>query len=706
MNKSRSNKRKKKRRSQLEAAATDTLELCAGGSVEIQAAEGEDGPGNFSMVAYTGRAMRPGGWRKEHPLVLRISGMESPSKIPVHRDHDSGRIVGHADHVVADANGVSVSGVLSADNEHTRDVRAASRNGFPWQSSVGANLIGNPRLLAAGKKEVINGHEMTGPLYVAERWKLKEASFVSLGADEATSAVAASEEKIEMADNVNVEAKDVADVTAGETTTVVEKPIQASETPDVVAQMRSEAAKEAQRLADIAAKFAEFPELKATAITEGWSGDKLELELVKAKAAKLEEIRDSRSTGPAIHAHSSEELMDCDVVAARIHKQAYPQHSDDFLAAQYGEQAVEASARLPKQVGLQYLCALTIKAAGGHVDPYAGFSSETFKTAVQADRRLRANADITAASGFSTFSLSGTLSNLANKSLMAVYNEWPSLVSRICSTVVHNDFKQHKSHRIEGDLELDRLPPTGEINLGTLGEETYTNQVYAYAKRFAIDMQTFIDDDLNAFAQMGTHIGNAAMRTREKLLFTTILNPASVGAFFVSTASANKTNHLTTTTLNEAGLQSAKTLLRSMKSTEGNPTMIQPDFVLTSVDHEEEALKLLNYTTIRIVDDNVAAGSTRTERRVQDQFKGRFGLEVSPWLDTGSGVTGALNTTWFLFGDKTSGGAYEYASLAGQDAPMMQTEDTDFSTWGFQSRAIWSFGFAERLPEAVVRVDA
>ncbi len=547
---------------------------------------------------------------------------------------------------------------------------------------------------------------MSGPLYVAERWKLKEASFVSLGADEGTSAVAASEESNDMADNVSVEAKDVADVTAGETTSVVEKPIQASETTDIVAQMRNEAAKEARRLADIAAKFSEFPELKAEAITEGWSGDKLELELVKAKAAKLEAIRDSRSSGPAIHSHSSEELLDCNVVAARIHKQAYPSHSDDFLASEYGEKAVEASARLPKQVGLQYLCGLTIKAAGGHIDPYSSFTKETFETAVRADRRLNASTDITAASGFSTFSLSGTLSNLANKSLLAVYSEWPTLVNRVCSTVQHNDFKQHKAYRIEGDLELDRLPPTGEINLGTLSEESYVNQVYAYAKRFAIDMQTFINDDLNAFAQMGTHIGNAAMRTREKIMFTTILNPASVGAFFNSTASANKTNHLTSTTLNETGLQNAKTLLRSMKSTEGNPTMIQPDFILTSVNLEEEAFKLLEYTTIRVVDDNVAAGSTRTERRVQDQFKGRFGHEASPWLDTGSGVTGALNTTWFLFGDKTSGGAYEYAALAGQEAPMMQTEDTDFSTWGFQSRAIWSFGFAERLPEGVVRVDA
>ena len=701
MSKSRSNRRKKKRLAQLEAQLDEKL-IMSHGTVEIEAGEGEDsGPGKFSMVAYTGRPMRPGGWRKEHPLVLRVSGMVSASQVPVHRDHDGGKIVGHADQVIASEGSVTVSGVLSAANEHSEGVKAASRNGFPWQSSVGANLIGKPRLLAAGKKENINGHDMVGPLYVAEKWALKEASFVSLGADGQTSAVAASEE-LEMADNDHVEAEVQEDVAAS------------AATPDVAAKgsldldvtaYREAAASEAERIATIQAKFSEFPELQAKAIREAWDEGRQEAELRAAQAEKLVELRESRSEGPAIHAKDSQELLDSDVIGARIHAQAYPDHSEDFLVASYGEQKVEASKRLPTHVGLQYLCQMAIKAAGGHVSPYEKFTNETFFRAVQAEKRLQASMplDVQAASGFSTFSIANTLSNLANKSLMAVYNEWPSLVGRICSSKSHADFKQHTSYRIEGDLELEQLPPTGEINLGTISEETYANQVYAYAKRFALDMQTFINDDLGAFAQMGQHMGAAALRTREKALYTKLLESALVGTFFNTTG--NKANHLTSTDLDVSGLAAAKTLLRSMKSTEGNPTMIQPDFVLTSVALEETLMTLLNFNTLVATTDD-PAGTPSTQNRIENQFKGRFGMETSPWLDTGSGVTGALDTTWFLFGDKANGGAFEYAYLAGQESPMMQTEDTDFSTWGFQSRVIWSYGFAERLPEAVVRVDA
>jgi len=198
------------------------------------------------------------------------------------------------------------------------------------------------------------------------------------------------------------------------------------------------------------------------------------------------------------------------------------------------------------------------------------------------------------------------------------------------------------------------------------------------------------------------------MRTREKVMFTRLLNPALVGAtkFFDSTAGINKRNHLTGTSLDNAGLEAAKTLIRKMKSTEGNPTMIQPDFILTSVALEETAMNLLNKTTIQIQDENNAADTPNSNFRVWEQFRGRFGHEASPWLDTNSSVVGALDSTWFLLGDKSNGGAMEYAQLAGMQAPMMNMDDTDFSTWGFQSRVIWAWGFTELLNEAIVRVDA
>lgn len=688
---------------QLFAAGTHLLQVKGGtGSVELTAADSEDqdSVGRFAMRVYSGGKMRPGGWNKKEPLVLRVSGMESASSIPAHRDHDGAKIVGHSETVVATDGVVSVQGLLSADNEHSREIRSSSKNGFPWQSSVGANLLSNPRFIEAGKKAEVNGKILAGPFWLADKWALKEASFVSLGADEDSSAVAAAQSQSE-----DQMAKAATTNTTTTGTSAAEEPaiLGADVDSDITAYNKRFAANQ-KRIATVQAKFGDYPDLAVTAIEENWDEGRQDAELRAAKVDALQAMRDGRSSGPAIHSFDSEDLNNCDVVAARLHRQAFPSDNDDFIAASYGEKNVELSAKLPQYVGLRYLCYKTIEAAGGYVDPRSHFTQDTFDTAVRAEAKLIQSQGITAAAegGFSTFSLAGTLSNLANKRLMAVYSEWPSLVSFICgSPVTHTDFKERTAYRLEGDLELKRLAPTGEIELGTLSEEIYRNQVFAYARRFSIDQQTFINDDLNAFSQLATLQANAAMRTRDKVLFTKMYDPALVGSFY-SSAAGNKQNHFPAAALDEAGLETVTLALRSMKSTEGNPTMIQPRALLVAGQQDETARKLLNFTTVRVADQNQTAGTARSETRVENQFRGRYPFESSPWLDTNSGIPNTNDNIFFLLGDSNSGGPFEHAQLIGQESPITGGE-TMFLSWGFGTRIIWSFGFAEHLPEAVVR---
>ena len=52
----------------------------------------------FSMVAYTGGAMRLGGW--PYPVVVDLAGMRVTRKSrPILKDHDRGSIVGHTDDI-------------------------------------------------------------------------------------------------------------------------------------------------------------------------------------------------------------------------------------------------------------------------------------------------------------------------------------------------------------------------------------------------------------------------------------------------------------------------------------------------------------------------------------------------------------------------------------------------------------------------------
>src|SRR5690606_32449666 len=147
----------------------------------IEAAAG-DKPKRFSMTAYNGGRLLIAGYR--FPVVVELSSLKiARSSLPVHRDHDTSRIVGHTESVQIVAGRIEVSGVLSGANEHAREVRESAGNGFPWEASIGARP-GRVELVQAGAKVRVNGREFEGPVYVARGAVLGEISFVSRGGDE------------------------------------------------------------------------------------------------------------------------------------------------------------------------------------------------------------------------------------------------------------------------------------------------------------------------------------------------------------------------------------------------------------------------------------------------------------------------------------------------------------------------------------------
>ncbi len=124
-----------------EAEATNAiLEFTASSELHITAAANDDAGTSlprFDMVAYTGQPMRIAGWR--YPLVVDLSGMSVPSQSrPIRFAHDALSGVGHTDSIRVEAGQLIASGVISRDTPAAREVVASSKNGFPWQASIGA----------------------------------------------------------------------------------------------------------------------------------------------------------------------------------------------------------------------------------------------------------------------------------------------------------------------------------------------------------------------------------------------------------------------------------------------------------------------------------------------------------------------------------------------------------------------------------------
>ena len=163
----------------------------SGEDADIEAGDGKGKLPSFRGNAYTGAAMRPGGWWGK--VIIDLAGVKVPSQHrPVLRQHDHEKIVGHTTAVKVTKDGIRVEGVFSGEKQHVEKVTTPAKNGFKWQLSVGANPV-RTEYLEAGETTTVNGREVTGPLTISKETELGEISFVPLGADQDTSVSVAAE---------------------------------------------------------------------------------------------------------------------------------------------------------------------------------------------------------------------------------------------------------------------------------------------------------------------------------------------------------------------------------------------------------------------------------------------------------------------------------------------------------------------------------
>jgi hypothetical protein len=147
--------------------------------------ENPDGLPTFEIEAYTGGLMYPNlsGIYYDGPVVVDISGIEVADKtngIPVHREHDASRPVGHTQVELGAT--IVCKGVFSVVNADSEEIRSSSKNGFPWRGSIG---LGNMRyeFVDPGMTAQANGQTFDGPLLVVRGSILNEVSFVTVAGD-------------------------------------------------------------------------------------------------------------------------------------------------------------------------------------------------------------------------------------------------------------------------------------------------------------------------------------------------------------------------------------------------------------------------------------------------------------------------------------------------------------------------------------------
>jgi len=682
--------------------------------IEAADGEGEPKPGKFTINAYNGGPMVVNRWAD--PVVIDLSGLEAKAPLPVLRDHDIGRIVGHATEVANDGKRLSLSGIVSGAGPHATEVVASAKAGFPWRASVGAKPL-EREYVPTGVKVSINGRSLVGPLYVARKAVLGEVSFVAVGADSGTSAKVAAaaarfnHKEIDMkfeqwiqamgleleelredqvtklrakydAEVKAAKANDKQDIKAGN---VADPPGPAAPTFDIqaigVAFAQHEATIEAkaveyggkvdaQRLAEVkAAGMTSALDLKATAIKEKWAGPRLEAEYVKAAATyEADLIRAERPQAPAIH--SSTRDMTQPVIEAAFCRSAGLAEPEKH----FKPETLEAADKGFRNFGLQEMLLLA-----------AGLNGYTGRQRVGVDNLREvltaAFQPIRAAGGFSGIDVSGILSSSANKILLEGFNQVPQTWREVARTRSVSDFKSVTAYRLTADLEYAEVGPTGEITHGELGEESYSMQAKTYAKMLTLTRQDIINDDLGAFDDLRTRLGLGAALKMNKVFWTLWVNNST---FFTSARGNYQSG--AGTALGDAAIADAVTLFRQMEGPDGNLLSLEPDRLVVPPELEATARQFYVSQEIR---DTTAS----TKRPTANIYQNRFKPIVVPELSNSS-YTGYSALAWYLLANPAVLATAVMCFLNGVQSPTIESADADFNTLGVQMRGYHDFGVA------------
>jgi capsid protein len=684
----------------LEAAVDTKTNLTLTADLDLKSESGK--PRRFQILAYSGGKLPVAGF--DSPVVVDLSGLEVPGSIPILIDHQKSveATLGLTDSIENDGRQLTLAGPITGVSQTAQQVLAQAAAGHTWQASIGAMVI-DAEDIAAGETVAVNGQTFVGPVIVARRSMLRETSVLPMGADATTqvnlAAAAATTLKgsamsfDEWLTSLGLDASTMSaeDIAAMQLAyDAKQKPPEANamanekppEMPTANAQVKLDlqaALKEGRQLlaaevrksAEIQAKAAGFPQIQATAIEQGWSIEKVELEVLKAQNARTRptSFRSAENEVPA------PQVLEAALCVARKQRNAEKQFDDKTLQA--------AHTQYRGQVGLQQVFLLAAAASGLPVNVGDRLSRSLMSDILHAMNQQHNRREFQAA--FSVATLPGLLSNVANKELLMGFEDEDTSWQEVSDIKSVSDFKTVTSYRMLDNMEYEELGPGGSIKHGTLGDETFTRSVKTYAKMFALTYQMVVDDDLGAFDDVRNRLGRGSSRRLKRLVWTTFLaNPTT----FWTTA---RTNYIEGGTTNlgadGVGLSLGVKAFRQRKSPVitgeeessrltlgGRPTKLVVPPELEAV--ADQLYTARNITAVKVSDANIHANKYRP-------------IVVNELSDSAYGG-GHSATAWYLLGENDKPIVTSF--LNGQQSPTVESADADFSVLGVQFRGYHDFG--------------
>lgn len=654
--------------------------------LEITAAK-DGGKHKVAGLAYGGGKMRLFGWSK--PVVVDLSGMTVPDTVPLlanHENHTLGR-VGLVSVKAGDGR-LAIEGEIVAGGELAEAIVSQGKAGADWQLSIGAEVEA-AELVQEGRRKV-NGAEHEAPFYHVTKSTLREVSVVAVGADRSTHMTVTAQlqlkgNSIMEPEVTNKETKPVeaaAPATPTATPAAVPKDAPKTVAAAAVPETPAEPAPDAKAIAAEAVKAerdrvtmiksvcgSEFPEIEAKAIAEGWDRNTVNEAVLKAYRAKQ-----PTTTPPSVTVKKTG-MTEKTLEAALALRAGI---DGDTLAKDMGEETVEAA---QKDADM----------------PLAGLLAECMRLEGMSVPRIFDNAGIKAA--FSTVSLPGILSNVAQKKLLQAYRAQPIIATRLCTSADLSDFKENQRFRLTDIGDLKPVGADGEIKDGGVSEEKAVNQLDTYAKKFCLTRKMIINDDLGAFLKVPTAMGNRAARLVDQLFFTRLLaNPTMPDGKPLFAASHKNLLSGAASALSADSLKKAIQLFLNQTDADGQPISVEPSILLVPTALKFLAQELTQGPTL------VMSGGAENTIRPSVNVLANEGLTIvsSPYLSNAK-YDGASDAAWYLFGKPGTVDTFEIGYLKGKRTPTVERGDLDFNVLGIWFRVYFDVGIREQDHRGMVK---
>ncbi|MDR1922805.1 MAG: Mu-like prophage major head subunit gpT family protein [Planctomycetaceae bacterium] len=639
----------------------------------------------FKLNAYTGSTVRQYGI----DTIIDTKGIKYPSqKLPVRFQHDPMCGIGHTTTVKVENNAVTCEGVISRDNEWTKEILTAAKNGFDWQVSIGGEILEYQWILPDETVEV-NGRTIKGEALWIKKLNLREVSFVDAGADAKTSATIALDAnfKIELEPTnfkrqmpntkvkLNTENTNAVVENNAETSMENEQPKNAEVNQNAenanamqnAVTQQTELANELSEGRRISAikLYADGKEiaLQAQAIAEGWTLTKFQAEFNKKNMPNANQIIAGHEGNAATLSAETLEVIGLRCAGVSL----------AFIEKKYNAKNLELS------------------------DKYVGCGLQEFIELASGKRlpRFRAEPKEWLKAAFSSVSLPNILSNIANKTLLEGFESVDDTWKKIAHEGSVNDFKKHTRYRMTGQFDFQKVDNGGELKHGKLGEEQFSQKIDTFGIMFSLTRQMIIDDDLGAFAEIprmiGLGAGDAITENFWKLLTKANVKAEDGKNYF----SADHKNLLETTPLSYDGIAAAESKFAEQERQAGKPLGISAKFLLVPPALKHAALTLMKSTNLE---------GTNAINGTANIFAGSYEVLSTPFLQHAK--YGNSPSTWYLVADPNRISGIEVAFLDGRKAPTVEQADADFDTLGIQFRGFIDFGIALQDSRAFLKVTA